>query len=193
MKQYNRAALATVAASSMRRMRIRSFKTLLLIPFILFSGIPALAQSGMVRAIQENCAACLKAKADNNAPELRYKVETDFVKLPPNLSLGENAGIAQDSKGHVFVFTRSHGTQLFEFGPNGEFIREIGQGLYGFALAHSVRIDRQDNIWVVDTGTNMVIKFNPKGRVDMVIGRRPESHGIPATPPAGTPVPAAKP
>ena len=32
----------------------------------------------------------------------------------------------------------------------------------------------QDNIWVVDEGTNMVIKFNPEGRVVMVLGRRPE-------------------
>ena len=37
-----------------------------------------------------------------------------------------------------------------------------------------MRVDREDNIWTVDEGTNMLIKFNPEGRVVMVLGRRPE-------------------
>ena len=37
-----------------------------------------------------------------------------------------------------------------------------------------MRVDAQDNVWIVDEGTNMVIKFNPQGRVVMVLGRRPE-------------------
>jgi len=37
-----------------------------------------------------------------------------------------------------------------------------------------VRVDKDDNIWTVDEGSNMVIKFNPAGRVVMVIGRRPD-------------------
>ena len=48
------------------------------------------------------------------------------------------------------------------------------RGSVGFDFAHAVRVDPQDNIWAVDEGTNMVIKFNPEGRVLMVIGRRPE-------------------
>ncbi len=44
-------------------------------------------------------------------------------------------------------------------------MREIGEGLYGFLFAHAVRVDKDDNIWVVDEGSNMVIKFNPEGRV----------------------------
>jgi hypothetical protein len=42
-------------------------------------------------------------------------------------------------------------------------------------FAHAVRVDKDDNIWAVDEGSNMVIKFNPQGRVTMVIGRRPEA------------------
>jgi len=74
--------------------------------------------------------------------------------------------------------------QLFEFGPDGAFIREIGQDLYGFAFAHTVRIDKNDNIWATDEGTNMVIKFSPAGKVLMVLGRRPESVEAPAPEPA---------
>ena len=93
--------------------------------------------------------------------------------------------MAVNSKGHVFVFTRSNSAggpayapaaaQLLEFGPKGEFIREVGKGLYGWSFAHTVRIDKDDNIWAVDKGSDMVIKFNPAGRVVEVYGRRKES------------------
>ena len=115
-----------------------------------------------------------KAKAEH-VPEIPYHSVPNFLKLPPNLYLGEGIGVATNSKGHVFVYTRSGDTRLFEFDRNGAFIREIGQGLYGFEFAHAVRVDSGDNIWTVDEGTNMVIKFNPEGRVVMVMGRRPEA------------------
>jgi hypothetical protein len=91
------------------------------------------------------------------------------------LYFGEGIGVATNSKGHVFVYTRSGETRLFEFDQTGAFVREIGQGLYGLVFAHAVRVDQDDNIWVVDEGSNMVIKFNPGGRVVLTIGRRPEA------------------
>ena len=82
-----------------------------------------------------------KAKAQN-VPEIPYESVPGFLKLPPNLYLGEGIGVATNSKGHVFVYTRSGDTRLFEFDQNGKFVREIGQGLYGFEFAHAVRVDR---------------------------------------------------
>src|SRR5437762_3709785 len=114
-----------------------------------------------------------RAKAFETAPEIPYDSVPNFLKLPQNLYLGEGIGVATNSKGHVFVYTRSGDTRLFEFDQNGNFVREIGQGLYGFEFAHAVRVDRNDNVWAVDEGTNMIIKFTPEGRVAMVIGRRP--------------------
>jgi hypothetical protein len=113
-----------------------------------------------------------KAKAEN-VPEIPFESVPDFIKLPPDLYLGESMGVATNSKGHIFVFHRSGDTRLFEFDPTGKFVREIGENLYGFEFAHKVRVDSEDNIWAVDEGTNMVIKFNPAGRVVMVIGSRP--------------------
>ncbi|HVW87251.1 MAG TPA: peptidyl-alpha-hydroxyglycine alpha-amidating lyase family protein [Bryobacteraceae bacterium] len=109
-----------------------------------------------------------------NVPEIRFESVPNFLKMPPNLYLGEGIGVATNSKGHIFVYTRSQLTRLFEFDATGRFIREIGEGNYGFAFAHAVRVDPQDNIWAVDEGSNMVIKFSPDGRVAMVLGRRPE-------------------
>ena len=134
----------------------------------------------------------VKASAQN-VPEIPYDSVPNFLKLPPGRYLGEAIGVATNSKGHVFVYTRSANTQLFEFDQNGVFVREIGAGAYNFEFAHSVRVDPQDNIWVVDEGTNTITRFNPEGHITMVLGRRPPAVlGMPQAPLPGPKPPAAK-
>ena len=133
------------------------------------------------------CALCacfaLNAGAQPSAPDIPFESVPDFLKLPEGMNFGEVPGVAVNSKGHIFVFTRSNSAQgpayapaaaqLLEFDRNGNYLREIGKGLYGWAFAHTVRIDRDDNIWAVDKGSDMIVKFNPAGRVVWVfeIGR----------------------
>src|SRR5881296_401700 len=114
-----------------------------------------------------------KAKAEN-VPEIPYDSVPNFFKMPPNIYFGEGIGVATNSKGHVFVYTRSGETRLFEFDQNGAYVREIGAGLYGFAFAHAVRVDKDDNVWAVDEGTNIIQKFAPDGKLLMVLGKRPD-------------------
>jgi sugar lactone lactonase YvrE len=149
----------------------------------------AQAPSGELTRAQQRA----KAKAQN-VPDIAYQTVPNFIKMPPNLYLGEGIGVATNSKGHVFIYTRSRDTRLFEFDQTGKFLKEIGEGLYGFQFAHAVRVDSQDNIWAVDEGTNMVIKFNSQGRVMMVLGRRPEPvDGVSTAPAFGGPIPPAEP
>jgi len=115
-----------------------------------------------------------KAKAQG-VPEIPYDSIPNFFKLPAGLYFGEVMGVATNSKGHIFTFTRSAATRLFEFDQNGKYVREIGGGSYGFVFAHAVRVDRDDNIWTVDEGSNTAVKFDPQGRVLLVIGRRPSA------------------
>src|SRR6266404_4000021 len=105
--------------------------------------------------------------------EIPFDSVPELLKLPPGANFGEVAGVAVNSKGHVFVFTRSNSAtgpaygpaaaQLFEFEPDGKFVREIAKGLYAWSFAHTVRIDTDDNIWVVDKGYNMVVSLNYEG------------------------------
>src|SRR5882762_9554292 len=118
-------------------------------------------------AFAQNVAGPAKAKA--TTPEIPFESVQNFFKLPSGIYMGEGVGVATNSKGHVFVYTRSGETRLFEFDQAGNYVRELGQGLYGSSFAHSVRVDAQDNIWAVDEGTKMIIKFNPEGRVTMVL------------------------
>ena len=49
--------------------------------------------------------------------------------------------------------------QLLEFDADGNFVREIGKNLNAWSYAHAVRVDPDDNIWVVDKGSNMILRF----------------------------------
>ena len=119
-----------------------------------------------------------------SVPTLPFESVPNPLKLPHDIHFGEIAGVAVNSKGHVFVFSRGNSTgpsymataaQLLEFDANGKFVREIGKNLYAWSYAHAVRIDKQDNIWVVDKGSDMILKINPQGRVEWVFGRKGEA------------------
>src|SRR5580658_8146469 len=164
----------------------------------------AAAVTGAAAAICPQCAAAMSAhmevaQAELNAtggtmppppgqglkvPTIGYHVVPNFVTLPDHMHLGECSGVALNSAGHIFVLTRGNtngpaygaaATQLLEFDPKGQFIREIGQHLYAWSFAHTVKVDRHDNIWVTDKGSDMIVKFNPAGRVVMVFGRKQEA------------------
>src|SRR5258708_14751625 len=119
--------------------------------------------------------------AQQNVPDISFDSVPDFFKLPAGMNFGEVPGVAVDSKGHIYVFTRSNtatgpaygpaAAQLLEFGPKGEFVREIGKGLYAWSEAHSVRIDKDDDIWAIDKGSDLNIKFNQAARDGMTLGR----------------------
>ena len=131
--------------------------------------------------------------AQTGVPEIPFDASADFLKLPENIHLGEVAGVATNSKGHIFVYTRTGaasaalggsrtfykaGSRLFEFDQTGKFVREIGAGVYGFNFAQAVRVDPQDNIWVVDQGSSNVIKFDPDGKIQLVLSRKPEAISV---------------
>ena len=126
-------------------------------------------------------------------PEIAYEANADLLKLPDNIHLGEAAGVATNSKGHIFVYTRTGaahaavgssrtfykgGSRLFEFDQTGKYVREIGVGVYGLNYAQAVHVDPQDNIWVVDQGSSNVIKFDPEGRIQLVLSRKPEALSV---------------
>jgi hypothetical protein len=135
-----------------------------------------------------------------DTPEIRFDSVPNALQLPAGLYLGEVGGVATNSRGDIFVYTRTGhptitigsarpfahgGSRLFEFDRAGKFVREIGKDSYGFMFAAQVRVDPSDNIWVVDQMTNMVMKFDPQGRgIVMLLGRKAENVNVPVRPPA---------
>ena len=135
-----------------------------------------------------------RMSAQSGAPTMNFD-SVNPVTLPDDIYFGEVGGVATNSRGDIFVYTRTGhptmslasarpfvhgGSRLFQFDRTGRFTREIGQGVYGFLFAAQVRVDSQDNLWVVDEYSSMVMKFDPQGRVAFLLGRKPESIQNPA-------------
>jgi DNA-binding beta-propeller fold protein YncE len=109
-------------------------------------------------------------------------------------------GVAIDASGHVLVLHRG-AHPILEFDSDGKFVRSWGDGLFsegkvvfvppgdrvagasGYSAvygpagcdscgAHSVRVDSEGNIWVVDAAGHVVYKMNRQGKVIMRLGRK---------------------
>jgi hypothetical protein len=124
------------------------------------------------------------ALAQQSVPTIAFDSVPNPVHLPHNMYFGEVSGVALNSKGHIFVLSRGNtsgpafaaaAAQLLEFDAKGNFIGEMGKNLYAWSFAHTVKVDPQDNVWVTDKGSDMLIKFDPEGHVLMVFGRKQEA------------------
>src|SRR5258708_4010811 len=110
------------------------------------------------------------AQIQEPLPELNYDMTADFFQLPPGEHLVEPAGIAVNSKGHIYVFHRGK-HPLMEFDSSGKFVRSIADDL--FVTAHMGRVDPEDNIWTSDIGSHVVLNLIPQGRVLLALVRTP--------------------
>jgi DNA-binding beta-propeller fold protein YncE len=108
------------------------------------------------------------SSGDEPIPKLNYEAVPDFFQLPAGEHFVEAAGVAVNSKGHIYVFHRGK-HPLMEFDAFGKFIRSIADDL--FVSAHTVRVDTDDNIWTTDVGAHLVLKLSPDGRVLLSLGR----------------------
>src|SRR5437016_2659647 len=150
--------------------------------FVMLFGAVVFAQRGAPSP--EMQAALAKQEAlEKSTPRLQVAEEVLSLAIP-NHTIGEAVGVAKNSKGHLFVFTRSGNagpakgataSQLFEFDTANKFVKQWGPDNYAASFAHTVRVDKQDNVWMTDEGGNMIVKFNPQGMVSMVLGRNTES------------------
>src|SRR6476620_7747720 len=145
--------------------------------------------------------------AQTSAPEIPFDSNADLLRTPVEgagaIFVGEVGGVGQNSKGQIYVYTRTGhpyatladnrtfergGSRLLMFDRTGKFERELGQDVYGFNSAIGLRIDPQDNVWTIDEVASQIVKFDPEGRVLLVLGRKPEAIGVrPAAPRGGGP------
>src|SRR5436190_21628970 len=110
--------------------------------------------------------------AQGGVPEIAFDSTGSLLKMPADIYVGEVAGVGTDSKGQIFVYTRTGhpyatladnrtflhgGSRLFQFDATGKFVSELGQDVCGFNVAIGLRIDPQDNVWTIDAAANQII------------------------------------
>ncbi len=152
------------------------------------AAVTLVSQQSRVQAQGGRGAAAQEARAKQEAIEKatpKLQVTEDVLPLTiPEHTIGETEGVSMNSKGHLFVYSRTGkggsargGTaaELFEFDQNNKFVKMWAPDNYAASFAHSVRIDKYDNVWFVDEGSSMVVKMDPNGVVKLVLGRKPEA------------------
>jgi DNA-binding beta-propeller fold protein YncE len=145
------------------------------------ASTPVLAQRG--GGAEAQAARAAQAALEARTPKLAVTEEILPLRIPGH-TLGETEGVSRNKAGHLFVYTRTgwsgssrggNAAKLFEFDQNNKYVKEWLPDSYGASFAHAVRVDPQQNVWVVDEGSNTVVKVDPTGLVKMVLGRKPES------------------
>ncbi len=96
-----------------------------------------------------------------------FRVLEGWGKLPEGWRYVEAAGVAVDSKDHVYVFNRGE-HPVIVFDREGNFLRSWGEGLVG--RAHGITIGPDDEVWLTDDGNHTIRKFTPEGKLLLTIG-----------------------
>jgi hypothetical protein len=151
--------------------------------------VAALLLGGTVLSNAQGLNGSAEHQAQQAALEKTYAqlpvVSDQYLGLSiPGETMGETMGVTTNSKGHLFVYTRTENqgvarggkaAKLFEFDDKYKFVKEWGKNNYGESFAHAVRVDKNDNVWSVDEGSGMVVKWNPQGQHVFWLGRVPEA------------------
>ncbi len=163
----------------------RSLALLSLFVFAVLNGAGTLlvhAQFGPPSP-ERQAAIAKQLELEKNTPQLQITEEV-LPLVVPDHTIGETEGVSMNSKGHLFVYSRTGkggssrgGTaaELFEFDQNLKFVKMWGPDNYAASFAHSVRVDKYDNVWMVDEGSGMIVEFGPDANVKMTLGRKPEA------------------
>ena len=110
---------------------------------------------------------------------LKYQVNARFGlepnTMPAGWVFGRVSAVSGDSQGNVYILHRGEEADpVLVFDESGKFLRSWGRGMFG--RRHGIRVDPDDNVWVLDYGDHQVFKFTPEGKLLMTLGEK----GVPA-------------
>jgi hypothetical protein len=128
------------------------------------------------RETQERAASDLRARIESS-PKLPF-TSVHFAAQPPAVGWesGAVSGIALDREGRIYEIQRSDKADpVLVLDSEGKVLRSWGRG--EFNIPHSIRIDPSGNVWTVDAGSSVIIKYSPLGEklMTITVGERPDN------------------
>jgi sugar lactone lactonase YvrE len=96
-------------------------------------------------------------------------VHEDWARLPEGVDVLA-ASVTVDSKDNVYCFSRVKEHPVVVFDRDGNFLRSWGAGL--FAFPHTIRADKDDNLWIVDRDHAQMMLFTTEGKLLRTIGKK---------------------
>ena len=141
----------------------------------LFASLFGFVGAGMSQSSKSSDLAL--AKRIESSPILPFRTEWFPFHSPyPGWEVGPVSGVAADRDGNVYLIQRgAKANPILVFDKDGNLLRSWGEG--DFALPHSLRLDPQGNVWAVDAGASVIIKYSPDGKklLTIHIGEVPDT------------------
>src|SRR5690349_16951518 len=113
------------------------------------------------------------------APKLPLERTQIKLQAPqPGWEIGYPSPVTMDAAGDIYILQRGEKADpVLVVKRDGKILRSWGKGMY--KIPHSIRIDPQGNIWTVDSGSSMILKFTPKGEklMEISVGEQPTGRG----------------
>jgi NHL repeat len=109
------------------------------------------------------CVVCLAVVTQQ--PDIRAapRLALEQVALTPELPMGTVSSVAAGRDGVIYILQRGDKADpVIAINRDGRVLRSWGRGM--FTVPHGIRVDADGNIWTVDAGSSMVLKFSPEGR-----------------------------
>lgn len=99
----------------------------------------------------------------NATPRLALEETPLAAMLAEGESLGTVSSVAAGRDGVIYVLQRGDKADpVIAVDHDGRVLRTWGRGM--FTVPHGIRVDADGNIWTVDAGSSMVLKFSPEGK-----------------------------
>ncbi len=113
------------------------------------------------------------------APRLAFERTRVAIQAPaPGWEIGYPSAVTMDASGTLYVLQRGEKADpVLALERGGSILRSWGKGMY--KIPHSIRVDAEGNIWTVDSGSSMVLKFTPQGEklMEISVGEQPAGRG----------------
>src|SRR5262249_797563 len=125
------------------------------LPLLMLASLVAVGAIVRAQAPAQNAQQIQAAQEALEANYPKLNITDHYLKLGiPGQTMGQTVGVATDSKGHLYVYSRSvnqgmarggKAAMLWEFDQNYKFVKEWGPNNYAESFAHNVRVDKHDN------------------------------------------------
>jgi hypothetical protein len=119
--------------------------------------------------------------------DFKFRVESDWMKLPDDWDLKDVGGVAVDAKDRVFVFNRGD-RPMIVFDRTGKVLQTWGEKI--FNRPHAVHLAPDETIWCADEGDHVIHRCTLDGQILATIGTKgtpaPEFSGQPFNRPTQT-------
>ncbi len=140
--------------------------TFCLISFLIF-GFTVSAQTDLTKKYEGIKTWELK----KSSVDWGYRLVQDWLQLPENIKDLVPSDIAFDKAGSICILNRGNGKpSLIYVNNKGEFLRQVM--LKGFKNVHYLKLDKDGNWWITDTGTHQINKINTAGEIIFSIGEK---------------------